>query len=461
MVSNNLAVDSNKLSSTSSNNNSKSNQSSASSLSSISSTLKSSSSSSSASEIKEANFEYDDNEWDVGIGDLISDLDADIEKSNQQQQTTSSTTPLTLSSSLTSATSTNSSTVASAHKVAPSPTINRLQIGSDIKQHLHHHRTSPPTDPLAIPKTANTTQKSVSSLEKQLGASETPTNKYIKQQISGSSTSSNNASGNNNSQTTNSATAGAAAAQAQATMSSGNASGSKSAAKLAVDHQATLDKGLKMKIKRTKPGSKSSEAKHEIVKAEQNGANSLLDDSSGNGSSKSKHSQAASATTPIATAVIPVSGSGQSNKRGSSSHRSRDKAKDKEKSQRDKGGEHPGSGLNDSLHDSQPNGATKSSDSGLSSLSQRLSGSQSNLSSGSSTGGSFSSVSAANSSANAPGPPKDAKVSLVPAIDSLNYLISRLMCQFFSLFPSYFMFRIILFMILVLFRFIVANHTMA
>lgn len=29
------------------------------------------------------NFEYDDNEWDVGIGDLIIDLDADIEKTNE------------------------------------------------------------------------------------------------------------------------------------------------------------------------------------------------------------------------------------------------------------------------------------------------------------------------------------------------------------------------------------------
>lgn len=44
------------------------------------------------------------------------------------------------------------------------------------------------------------------------------------------------------------------------------------AAKLA-DHSATLDKGLKMKIKRTKPGTKTSEAKHEIVKSnELNGA---------------------------------------------------------------------------------------------------------------------------------------------------------------------------------------------
>lgn len=44
-------------------------------------------------------------------------------------------------------------------------------------------------------------------------------------------------------------------------------------AKLAVEHSATVhDKGLKMKIKRTKPGTKTSEAKHEIVKSgEQNG----------------------------------------------------------------------------------------------------------------------------------------------------------------------------------------------
>lgn len=44
-----------------------------------------------------------------------------------------------------------------------------------------------------------------------------------------------------------------------------NSSGSKNAAKLSIDnHQATLDKGLKMKIKRTKMGN----SKHEIVKSE-------------------------------------------------------------------------------------------------------------------------------------------------------------------------------------------------
>lgn len=42
----------------------------------------------------------------------------------------------------------------------------------------------------------------------------------------------------------------------------------KAAAKMAVEHSATVqEKGLKMKIKRTKTGTKASEAKHEIVKS--------------------------------------------------------------------------------------------------------------------------------------------------------------------------------------------------
>ena len=36
------------------------------------------------------NFEYDDSEWDVGIGDLIIDLDADIEKNNDAARSSAS-----------------------------------------------------------------------------------------------------------------------------------------------------------------------------------------------------------------------------------------------------------------------------------------------------------------------------------------------------------------------------------
>lgn len=62
---------------------------------------------------------------------------------------------------------------------------------------------------------------------------------------------------------------------------------SKTGNKVSIDHQATLDKGLKMKIKRTKPGTKTSEAKHEIVKAEQNGSLSGADDSNSSSSGNS------------------------------------------------------------------------------------------------------------------------------------------------------------------------------
>lgn len=62
---------------------------------------------------------------------------------------------------------------------------------------------------------------------------------------------------------------------------SGASNSNKSNTKMSIDHQATLDKGLKMKIKRTKPGTKSSEAKHEIVKATEQQQNGM---SSGTGS---------------------------------------------------------------------------------------------------------------------------------------------------------------------------------
>lgn len=124
----------------------------------------------------ETNFEYDDNEWDIGIGDLIIDLDADIEKTNEKT--------------------------------------------------------------------------------------------------------------------------GGVGAGSMASAAGGPAKG-----KLAIEHSATVDKGLKMKIKRTKPGTKSSEVKHEIVKSgeQQNGNGNV---SGGD----NKHSAGV--------------------KRGSSGHR-RDKARDK------------------------------------------------------------------------------------------------------------------------------------
>lgn len=132
----------------------------------------------------ETNFEYDDNEWDIGIGDLIIDLDADIEKTDEKS---------------------------------------------------------------------------------------------------------------------NSGAAGAMASSAPAP----------NKGKLSIEHSATVDKGLKMKIKRTKPGTKSSEVKHEIVKSgeQQNGNSVSVGEKHGNGS-------------------VNSAGVNAGVKRGSSGHR-RDKAREK------------------------------------------------------------------------------------------------------------------------------------
>ncbi|KAK9875254.1 hypothetical protein WA026_007647, partial [Henosepilachna vigintioctopunctata] len=155
------------------------------------------------------NFEYDDNEWDIGIGDLIIDLDADIEKTTE--------------------------------------------------------KTIEPTSMAA------------------------------------------NAAG------------------PQATKAA--------AAKMAVEHSATVDKGLKMKIKRTKPGTKTSEAKHEIVKSnEQNGSadpSEVKVGAGGNGP-QMKHSGVPTNSTTGAqqNAQNANINAGGNSKRGSSGHR-RDKTRDK------------------------------------------------------------------------------------------------------------------------------------
>lgn len=162
-----------------------------------------------------SNFEYDDNEWDIGIGDLIIDLDADIEKTNEGANST-------------------------------------------------HHQLQ--------------------------------------------------------------------AQQAMATNAGAPGSG-KTQAKMAIEHSATVDKGLKMKIKRTKPGTKTSEAKHEIVKSnEQQNGNVDGVEMQQNQKPGSKHPAAPSGPQNSApTNTNSGGGGGGNSKRGSSGHR-RDKTRDKHSS---------------------------------------------------------------------------------------------------------------------------------
>lgn len=436
---------------------------------------------------KEANFEYDDNEWDIGIGDLIIDLDADIEKSSftvsNSQQHTQSSLAGTSEYSETSVSSRNCDHIGQPSKVTsayssekPFISVNTQSKGETVSStSSKHHSSSFSSLPFAAEyhhqksSVSESANRSVLNLSKhsllisQLNSSKhhelTPLISSEKSGIKHSKTDTNfnnsiscgldldsSESNRTSSLTTMSSTTGT--------------SGGKSATKLAVDHQATLDKGLKMKIKRTKPGSKSSEAKHEIVKAEQNGTGSLTssnvdENNSGSNISSNTSNKKHSSQSQSQTQQVPSSNMSQQQtqqqgtKRGSSGHR-RDKAKEKttHHNQRDKN-EHNNSssasvnsassgsdrGGCSCTHEMQVNGISqpcssmscvrnRTNDQSISSLSQRLSNQNSSTSTSnnlfSSNSNTGSSLSSSNNTPNAPGPPssKDGNKSkpVVPII---------------------------------------------
>lgn len=99
-----------------------------------------------------------------------------------------------------------------------------------------------------------------------------------------------------------------------------------------VEHQATVDKGLKMKIKRKSIGGKSSEAKHEIV---QSISANKYGSTSAEGVSSSEHSGTSTNQTPLISG-LHSSGEAKLSKHSSSKGRNhkdkKDKSRDKEKS---------------------------------------------------------------------------------------------------------------------------------
>ncbi|XP_067122655.1 zinc finger protein 608-like isoform X1 [Centruroides vittatus] len=146
------------------------------------------------------NFDDDYNEWELGIGDLIIDLDADIEKNNDKY-----------------------------HGIGDgSVTFGLLTTNCDL--------------------TGTTSSMSSTKQSRMTGNSNSS---------SSSSSSSNSSSGSGGAGGAGSGGGGAGAGGAGA---AGNGA--------TVEHQATVDKGLKMKIKRKNVGSKFSEAKHEIVQSD-------------------------------------------------------------------------------------------------------------------------------------------------------------------------------------------------
>lgn len=257
-------------------------------------------------ESKESNFEYDDNEWDVGgIGDLIIDLDNDIEKS-------SGTVTLDVPKPSTEQISSNSSSSTSSLSSVSTPTIASTSLASSTSKSIDTSTGSGSSnksqDNLTDAKVERTEAANI-PLQVNSANAELKTATTEHHHKSPKQTSSSTTVGGSKSKIspTSDTTAGG-------TMSS-NASGQgagKAGNKLAIDHQATLDKGLKMKIKRTKPGTKTSEAKHEIVKAEQqqNGALSGADDSNSSSSGSSNGNKKAATQPSPASAAQALGSSG-------------------------------------------------------------------------------------------------------------------------------------------------------
>ena len=195
------------------------------------------------------NFEYEDSEWDVGIGNLIIDLDADIEKNNGPAGNKAA------ASGMPSGTSPNAS------------------------------------------------------------AGSSPTQAVVK----GAAATTNNTSASSSSTATTTTT----------TTTQNSSNGAAAAAKMAAAavHSATVEPGLKMKIKRTKPGpgTRSSETKHEIVKSSQDGTT---------GTTTTTTTTTAGSATAAAAAARPANNNNNNNhnnnnKRGPSTNHKRDKSKEK------------------------------------------------------------------------------------------------------------------------------------
>lgn len=300
-----------------------------------------------SSESKESNFEYDDNEWDVGgIGDLIIDLDNDIEQSSGSSVQQISSDISSSSSSIASLSSPSNSSIANQSsntnqkQVQPKVSSPTTTTTTNVLNPLVASRPkkTPQQSCVAVPKQQLpiNTSSSVISSKTQLSSSKqsqppsptTPTNVPQSALI---------AQLNSNRQVGFVDANQKSIPETMSSTPSGQGAG-KAGTKISIDHQS-----LKMKIKRTKPGTKTSEAKHEIVKADmQNGAISGADDSSSSTSSSGKSARTPLTSSPAiltasaTTAATSANSTPQTTKRGCSGHR-RDKTKEKTShSQRDK-----------------------------------------------------------------------------------------------------------------------------
>lgn len=224
------------------------------------------------SRTSDANFE-DDSEWDVGIGNLIIDLDADIAEAakNDNEASRSVHSGATNNSVANSA---SNSPIHSPVLTPPTPT---------TQQQMH---IPPPSSGPSSGNTSTTTTPTPSS----------------------------NPSSSSSKTTKNASSSNTSSKQAGAGESSGNS--------MEISAAVESNKGLKMKIKRTKTGTKSgADEKHEIVKTE-------LSTASSGGASSINPTSGGNSVTSTASKNSGLNDSISSKSAHSSSHKDKDKIKD-------------------------------------------------------------------------------------------------------------------------------------
>lgn len=233
------------------------------------------------------NFDDDYNEWELGIGDLIIDLDADIEKTNERNGIQHHNTHHSQQ---------NGTTVPS-----PSSVVN-----------------DSPTSATTFNFLGSQTPCSNSNLAAAMSNSKTP-------RLSGNSGVSAGATSSTGTGVTT-------------TGSSNNSAGVQGSG--AFEHQATVDKGLKMKIKRKTVGSKYSEAKHEIVQSDtkssgapshQHSENSNSTNNNNSSNNSNNCASNSSSNSPANCSEAPKSKHSSSKGRNSSHRDKKEKNRDKEK----------------------------------------------------------------------------------------------------------------------------------
>ncbi|XP_035209535.1 zinc finger protein 608-like isoform X2 [Stegodyphus dumicola] len=263
------------------------------------------------------NFDDDYNEWELGIGDLIIDLDADIEKTNERNSGGSGNTQ---------------------QGISPQQTHGHHHHHHHHHHHNHHHShhqngtaSSPGSSSVGNSSIIDSPNASSSATAFNFLGSQPPCNSNLAAAMS--NTKSPRLAGNS---AVGSGTSGSSAgAGVVSTSGSSNNNGANASASGTFEHQATVDKGLKMKIKRKTVGNKYSEAKHEIVQSDtksNSGASHPLSESMNNSNiSNNCTNSTSNSNSPAASSDTPKSKHSSSKGRNSSHREKKEKNRDKDK----------------------------------------------------------------------------------------------------------------------------------